>query len=299
MYAWEALGLEFVIVSNRADFIRENRNVKAYILDWKTIKLVKDIVLTPKQVSKVFWVCSWGRNLEELKSPEYSNGNVFLSEPQILTLFNNGEWNYYHQFKANNSFLGFLPSWVLLERQQSMQLNKNLPSVSSQQEEPLVLHQNIRGYLLGKSTSCINFPLAYYLNQQNYSMYFTALDQFSTPQIHNLGLLSRSNFLKVIRHVKWILGNGNPAAGTSLTEILEEQVFLLTPKSQLPIGLRAHPNYIAIDDLSHSQVADIIRSIESGERVAVKQPLVEFSKTAFMKRVCTIFHLEVSSCLPR
>jgi hypothetical protein len=288
--AWEALGLDVVIVSNRKEFIRENENVKAYLVDWKTIKVVKDIIVVPNRVSKVFWACSWGRNLQELQSPQYANGKTHLTEAQILTPYDNGGWDDSGTFKANNTFIGFLPSKLLFDSQVQ---NKGLTQAPT--ATTVLLEPSIKGYLLGKSSKWINFQLTHYLNMQNYSMYFTSPDEFFTPQIINLGLLSRLNYIRLIKHVKWILGNGLPKAGTSITEIFEEEVFLLTPKSQLPRSLQVHPNFIPIDDLTHAEVADVIRKIETGESKAVKKPLEEFSRDSFITRVCVVFN--VSPCL--
>ena len=123
MSALSLLGNKIVIVNSRNEFLAENYLIKAYIVDFKTIKQVKDLILTENSISRVYLLCFWGRSIEVLKSAAWRNGKYHLHEHQVLTPF-----PYYHRrTSCNNTFLGFLTSsGMLSSSNNNIHLDNNL-----------------------------------------------------------------------------------------------------------------------------------------------------------------------------
>jgi len=284
IFGFEKLGYQVVIVNSRYDFQLHNNNVKGYVVDYKTLGNVKDLVLTKESIGKVSFFCSWGRTDDEMKKL-WSNGNYYLPATRVLTPYDLGGHTSDGKRIANNTFLGFLPS--ILE----------LPNKSS---HDIVLSQSISGYLMGKARYLLFYNntdvLIDYLGNNGHTLYITSDEITETRKgIENLGLLSRQNFIKLLKHIKYIVGSGQPLHGTSLVEIFQEEVFFLAPSSQIPYSIQQHPNYICTDNMNFSTIEKFISNVSTGKIKPKKIPLNEFSLDSYMNRICSIY--DIVPCL--
>ena len=278
IYGFEKLGYQVVVVNSRYDFQLHNNNVKGYVLDYKTLGNVKDLVLTKESIGKVGFFCSWGRTDDEMKKL-WSNGDYYLPATRVLTPYDLGGYTSDGKRIANNTFLGFLPS--ILE----------LPSKSS---HDIALSQSISGYLMGKTRYILFYnhtdALIDYLGNNGHTLYITS-DEITEKRkgIENLGLLSRQSFVKLLKHIKYIVGSGQPLHGTSLVEIFQEEVFFLAPSSQIPYSIQRHPNYICTDNMNFTSIEKFISNVSSGKIKPKKISLDEFSIDSYMNRICSVY----------
>jgi hypothetical protein len=109
--------------------------------------------------------------------------------------------------------------------------------------------------------------------------------------IQNLGLVSRNTFLGLLKHIKYIIGTGQPLHGTSLIEIFQEKVFLFAPSLQIPYSIRNHPNYICTDNMNHVAIEKFISSIKRGEIKPTQKIFEEYSMESYLNRLCKVYNI--------
>jgi len=296
IYGFEKLGYQVIIVNCRQGFEVFNKNIKGYILDYKTLGIVKDLVLTKDSINKVTFFCSWGRSDNEMKKL-WSNGNYYLSSKRVLTPYDLGGYTSDGKIIANNTFIGFLPSNILLNLPTNIS-NSNTNNTNTN----TIFESNIKGYYLGKNKYALTYnnsvTIMKYLVSKGHHLYISSsdydigsLNNNDLKGIHNLGLLSREDFVTLLKHIKYIIGGGHPVHGTSLVEIFQEEIFLLAPSSQIPYSIRKHPNYISIDNMKNNDVENFIKSVMNGEKIPIKKELEEYSVDSYMNRLCSIYNI--------
>ena len=280
IYGFQNLGYQVIIVTSRYDFQLHNNNIIGYILDYKTLEQVKDLVLTKESIEKVTFFCSWGRSDEEMKR-RWSNGKYYLPSYRVLTPYDLGGYTSDGKTIANNTFLGFLPSMLEVQNNKSTEI---------------VFDKNTIGYWLGKNEYLLFFnnseTIINYVTSKGHNLYVTS-DEFkkNIRGIQNLGLLSRNKFFDLLKHIKYIIGTGQPMHGTSLIEILQEEIFLLAPSPQMPYGIRNHPNYICTDNMNHIAIEKFISSVTNGEIKPVRKNIEQYTTENYMKRLCKIYNI--------
>ena len=256
-------GFNVSIVSSPAEFIKEDsRGVVYYILDYLTIDHVKHIVLTPQKSHRVRFFCYWGRTPEEIPWAGLKPHQICIPFP-------------YHN--KPNTFLGFL-----------------MPDLSERGGDTgsTQLNPTIRGYLWGKESKYINTGLIRQLGDAGVQFYSTQVDKpvgSIGDGITNLGLLPRAEYLRLLHHVDYVIGFGDPIAGPTIIETLELGKILIAPRKQIPNFLHSHPNIVLSDDMSAADILNVIRDIEAGHKFKSTEGVKEYHYDSYKDRVASIF----------
>jgi hypothetical protein len=266
-----ANGFNVVIVSSIEEFIKHDvRGVVYYILDYITIEHVKRIVLTNYKIHRVRFFCYWGRTINELPWTGPSGHKLQLH--QVCTPFP-------YPNKPHNTFLGFL-----------------MPDLGGD-IAPVTLFPSIHGYIWGKEEKYFDPGLIKQLGDVGIKFYATCTNNIqlnsSYSSVTNIGILSRQHYLSVIKHIKFVLGFGDPIAGPTIVETLKLGKILIAPRKQIPPFLHRHPNVVLLDDLlagaGINGLINVIRDIEMGHKYVSTEGVPEYTNEQYAARVSAIF----------
>ena len=109
--------------------------------------------------------------------------------------------------------------------------------------------------------------------------------------IKNFGIISPSNYRKLLIHSKYLLLLGNPICPPSIIEAMESKCIIIADKYQISEDLHNDPNVIIYDKNDVSFIVENILKIESGERIYIENCFPErYTVKGMEKRVKEIMN---------
>lgn len=108
-------------------------------------------------------------------------------------------------------------------------------------------------------------------DKHRYIKYYN--DVIKTNKVLNLGTLDIINFRFLLKNIKFIIGFGDPRAGPTISECLNNEVIVISPKKQIPEELHENKNIILMDNYEKEEILLMIDKIINGQIIFDKNDI--------------------------
>ena len=249
-------------------------------LKYTLIKLSDHMLINKAKLCKnivfYFTYCKDLHNklLKKTNTIKYFNHSYFekknnKDDLNILTTYYNNNYNislgiYPHPISQktnninfNNNIHGLIWSKCVSHWVDHSQTGNILNFIEFMKDKNIFLYTTLR------NIKNIEFPK--YLKKEKKDKYYDTYDQINNfNNINNLQQTNITNFRELLNHVKFVIGFGVPGSGPTIVECLHTKTLLLCPSIQVPVDLQNNTNIILTDNMSLSEMTNIIINIING-----------------------------------